>query len=186
MATSPCSPHDAVSRGKGKTRGTVGQTGHDKVKIISGGQIGVDRAALHVAIGQGLAYGGWCPKGGWAEDLTNPPGVLAFYPDLRETPDADPGQRTAWNVRDSDGLMVLTDIAGLGVSKGTLEAVRCAARLGRPHIIMDLDRDAAGRARNWLDNRGTDFAVCIAGPRESEAPGIYAKAKAFLEALFEH
>ena len=51
-----------------------------KLIIISGGQSGVDRAALDVAIARGIAYGGWCPKGGWAEDLAVPPGLLARYP----------------------------------------------------------------------------------------------------------
>jgi hypothetical protein len=95
MVVSPCSPHDAASRGERKTGEAVEQPEHDNVKVISGGQTGADRAALDVATEQGLAYGGWCPKGGWAEDLSDPPGVLALYPDLRETPDADPGQRTA-------------------------------------------------------------------------------------------
>ena len=36
--------------------------------IVSGGQTGVDRAALDVAIELGIPYRGWCPKGGWAED----------------------------------------------------------------------------------------------------------------------
>lgn len=36
------------------------------LKINSGGQTGVDRAALDAAIERGLLYGGWCPKGGWA------------------------------------------------------------------------------------------------------------------------
>lgn len=153
------------------------------LKIVSGGQSGVDRAALDAATAAGIPYGGWCPKGGWAEDFPEPPGVLAVYPGLRETPQATPEQRTAWNVRDSEALMVLADIAGLGVSKGTMQAVRCAARLGLPHLIVDLDRDAVGRARSWLGRR--DGPICIAGPRESEAPGIYAKALAFLSALLE-
>ena len=56
--------------------------------IVSGGQTGVDRAALDVAIELGIPYRGWCPKGGWAEDMPNPPGVLALYPDCarRRTP----------------------------------------------------------------------------------------------------
>jgi hypothetical protein len=62
--------------------------------IVSGGQTGVDRAALDVAIELGIPYRGWCPKGGWAEDMLNPPGVLILYPELRETQDADPRQRT--------------------------------------------------------------------------------------------
>ena len=56
------------------------------MKIISGGQTGVDRAALDVAIERGMDWGGWCPKGGWAEDFPEPPGLLAKYPHLKETP----------------------------------------------------------------------------------------------------
>src|SRR6478672_329462 len=77
--------------------------------IVSAGQTGVDRAALDVAIELGIAYRGWCPKGGWAEDRPSPPGVLALYPGLGETPHADPRQRTEWNVRDCDRLMVLVE-----------------------------------------------------------------------------
>ena len=82
------------------------------LKIVTGGQTGVDRAALDAAIELGIPYGGWCPKGGWAEDLPTPPGLLALYPNLRETPDADPAQRTAWNVRDSDRLLILVEFRG--------------------------------------------------------------------------
>src|SRR5215510_5032972 len=70
-------------------------------RIVSGGQSGADRAALDFAIARGLEYGGWCPKGGWAEGFPDPPGLIARYPNLRETPERDPKQRTEWNVRDS-------------------------------------------------------------------------------------
>jgi hypothetical protein len=56
------------------------------MKLICGGQSGVDRAVLDVAIERGIDYGGWCPKGGWAEDFPEPPGVLARYPALEATP----------------------------------------------------------------------------------------------------
>ena len=36
-------------------------------KIVSGGQTGVDRAALDFAIEAGLEHGGFCPKGRRAE-----------------------------------------------------------------------------------------------------------------------
>lgn len=154
-----------------------------RLKIISGGQTGVDRAALDAAIEIGSPYAGWCPKGGWAEDLPDPPGVLARYPDLVETADAAPEKRTARNVYDSDALMVLTDRAGLGASKGTALALRCAEERGKPHIAIDVDAsDALTQARAWLKARG-DGTLCIAGPRESEAPGIYAKARALLTML---
>jgi Circularly permutated YpsA SLOG family len=153
-------------------------------KIISGGQTGVDRAALNAAIATGTPYAGWCPKGGWAQDLPRPPGLLAAYPQLRETPLADPAQRTRWNVRDADRLMVLIDRAGLQVSSGTGVARDFAVELGKPHIVLDLD--AVGPlegARAWLDQEAGPSALCIAGPRESEAPGIYAKAYGFLREL---
>ena len=82
------------------------------MQLISGGQTGVDRAVLDVAVERGIAYGGWCPKGGWAEDFPKPPGLLAKYPQLRETPLADPAQRTEWNVRDADACMIVVDAGG--------------------------------------------------------------------------
>jgi hypothetical protein len=46
------------------------------IKIISGGQTGVDRAALDFALYSGIPCGGYCPKGRKAEDGTIPD----FYP----------------------------------------------------------------------------------------------------------
>jgi len=152
--------------------------------IVSGGQTGVDRAALDVAIELGIPYRGWCPKGGWAEDRPNPPGLLALYPELRETPEADPRQRTEWNVRDCDRLMVLVGRAGLTTSKGTAFALECAKTLTKPHIVIDIGAsDAEDLATDFLSQGQAPLALCIAGPRESEAPGIHATAKAFLSHL---
>jgi Circularly permutated YpsA SLOG family len=152
--------------------------------IVSGGQTGVDRAALDVAIELGIPYRGWCPKGGWAEDMPSPPGVLAMYAGLRETPEADPRQRTEWSVRDCDRLMVLVDCAGLSVSKGTAFALACAKSLAKPHIVVDVDAgNAAGLAAGFLGGGQGPLALCVGGPRESEAPGICAKARDFLRRL---
>jgi hypothetical protein len=157
---------------------------HAMLKIVSGGQTGVDRAALDEAVALGIPYGGWCPRGGWAEDLPDPPGLLALYPALRETPERDPGQRTEWNVRDADALLVLTDAAGLAASAGTGFAVACAKRLGRKLLILDVGNDGAvTQAWDWIEARDDPFSLCIGGPRESEAPGIYAQARTFLHAL---
>ena len=144
--------------------------------VISGGQTGPDRAALEAAIASGTPYGGWCPKGGWAEDSPEPPGVLARYPHLRETPSRQPEQRTDWNVRDSAALLVLVGQDGLGVSNGTARAVRHAEALDKAVGIVDVTAQDAVRSVQDFLMAFTGQAVCIAGPRESEAPGLQAAA----------
>jgi Circularly permutated YpsA SLOG family len=160
------------------------------MKLVSGGQTGVDRAVLDVAVERGIDYGGWCPKGGWAEDLPAPPGLLAKYPRLQTTPLADPAQRTDWNVRDADACMIVIAVGGLAVSKGTALAEELAHRYRKPLLIVDLsDPEPIEKASLWLRVQqrrvGADLALAIGGPRESEAPGIYAHATAFLHALID-
>ena len=145
------------------------------MKIVSGGQTGVDRAALDVALELGLDCGGWCPAGRRAED-----GVIdARYP-LIQTPSDHPAQRTEWNVRDSDATLLLT---GAGPSPGTALARDVARRLGRPVHTFSADAlPDVGAFRRWTQ-------VCrvrtlnVAGPRESESPGVYEKSRAVLRAL---
>ena len=73
-------------------------------RIVSGGQTGVDRAALDVALALSLLVGGWCPKGRLAEDGTIPD----RYP-LRETLEPDYETRTRRNVEDTDGTLTPDD-----------------------------------------------------------------------------
>jgi hypothetical protein len=158
------------------------------MKILSGGQSGVDRAALDAALACGMDYGGWCPKGGWAEDCPEPPGVLAKYPKLKETPSAEPAERTEWNVRDADACLILIDTAGLDASAGTKLASEHAHHYRKPLLIVNLPDSKTGeQAKLWLRvqqaKRGRDFKLAIGGPRESETPGIYLNALAFIEAL---
>jgi hypothetical protein len=160
------------------------------MKLLSGGQSGVDRAVLDVALARGIAYGGWCPKGGWAEDFPEPPGLLARYPQLVETPLAEPAQRTEWNVRDADASLIIVDAGGFAVSRGTALAREAAARYGKPLFVADLGAaDVVERAAAWLhaqrQNFGTNLTLAIGGPRESEAQGIYARAADFIGALLE-
>ena len=151
------------------------------IKIISGGQSGVDRSALDAAIASSIAYWGWCPKGGWAEDAPTPPGVLAQYPNLLETPGSHTEQRTEWNVRDSDAVLVLVDQRGAAISAGTLLAIEFAEQYGKPFLCLCLQDPARlGRAQEWLAKLESDRILNIAGPRESEAPGIYGEAQRFL------
>ena len=156
--------------------------------LISGGQSGVDRAALDAAIALDIAYRGWCPQGGWAEDFPAPPGLLELYPKLAETPLADPAQRTEWNVRDADACLIIVDVGGIDISGGTTLARELAHRYRKPLFVVDLAApDILKDASLWLRvqqaRHRADLKLAIGGPRESEAAGIYAKAKAFIETL---
>ena len=158
--------------------------------LISGGQSGVDRAALDAAIARDIAYCGWCPQGGWAEDFPAPPGLLERYPKLTETPLADPAQRTEWNVRDAEACLIIVDAGGIDISRGTALARELAHRYRKPLFVADLAApDILKDASLWLRvqqaRHGADLKLAIGGPRESEAAGIYAKAKAFIEALLD-
>lgn len=143
--------------------------------IHSGGQTGVDRAALDAARLHGFAYGGWCPRGRIAED-----GVLPGRYPLRETPSAAYGQRTRWNVRDCDGTLILHRD---GLSGGTLLTARYARFVGKPLLLIDLDKGVSVlRVTTWIDRCGIR-TLNVAGPRESQCPGIYAAALDYLRAL---
>ena len=72
-------------------------------KIISGGQTGVERAALDIALERGIPCGGWCLKGRIAEDGR----IDSRYP-LRETKRNYLWERTERNVKMSDGTLILT------------------------------------------------------------------------------
>ncbi len=148
------------------------------MKIISGGQTGVDRAALDVAIERGMSWGGWCPKGGWAEDFPDPPGLLSTYAGLRETPSSQPDQRTEWNVRDSDAILIITNREGLAISRGTRCAQEWSHHYDKPLLVVDVSRpQAAAEIAEWLRAQrqrfGEHLVLGIGGPRESEVPGIY-------------
>ena len=152
-------------------------------RIVTGGQTGADRAALDFAVRHGVPYGGWCPRGGWAEDRPRPPGLLADYPALRETATADPAERTALNVRDGDATLVVVDARVGGPSPGTSATLASARELGRPWRVIDVsDGRAPAQLRAFLDDLADDATLNVAGARESESPGLYARTGALLEA----
>ena len=141
-------------------------------KVVSGGQTGVDRAALDVALEHGIPCGGWCPKGRRAEDGS----ILSRYP-VTETPSVEYAQRTEWNVRDADGTLILTRGPATG---GTAFTIEVARRLGKPCLIIDLDESPmSSTVPAWADKNRIE-TLNIAGPRESTTPGIYERARRFL------
>ena len=140
--------------------------------MVSGGQTGVDRAALDVAIALGIPHGGWCPRGRRAEDGTVP----ARYT-LVEHASSDYAARTEANVVDSDATLILARGA---LGGGTALTRDVARRLGKPCLVVDLAASPDPCAvREWLAVH--DVGVLnVAGPRESQRAGIGDEARAFL------
>jgi hypothetical protein len=146
-------------------------------QIISGGQTGVDRAALDAALELGLPCGGWCPKGRRAEDGRIP----QRYP-LQETSSTAYPQRTALNVRHSDGTLVL--IRGRP-DRGTTLTVQLARRYHKPFLLVDLEETSdPAEVAKWVEAHQVRV-LNVAGPRESSSPGIGQVAARFLRWLFK-
>ena len=141
-------------------------------KIISGGQTGVDRAALDTVLASGIPTGGWCPRGRRAEDGPLEP----RYP-LQETHSRNYADRTERNILDSDGTLILTRRK---IKGGTALTRRMARFHQKPLLIVDSsDEMDFHPVLKW----GRTFQVKtlnVAGPRESEEPGIYQEAVDFL------
>jgi uncharacterized protein len=157
--------------------GSAAATTRRHLEVWSGGQGGVDRAALDVALELGLPLGGWVPRGRLAEDGPVP----ARYAQLREADSSDYAVRTRLNVQESDATVVLRVGRAAG---GTLGTVNAARRLHRPLLEIDLDREApreaAAAIRGWLEGLlpgPRAIRLNVAGPRASEAPRSYALAR---------
>jgi hypothetical protein len=149
--------------------------------IVSGGQTGVDRAALDAAIELGIPHRGWCPKGRKAED-----GVIPNHYQLRETVGSDYAERTRRNVEDSDATLILTLSPTISPSNdlqlrgGTLLTWSCCEQLARPVLVIRLQRPGPDkRIQEWLSQNRVSV-LNIAGPRASKHPGLYQTAKAYL------
>jgi len=144
-------------------------------KIISGGQTGVNRAALDVAIEFGIPCGGWCPKGRKAEDGPIDP----KYP-LKETKSQEYQFRTEANVIEADGTLILTIGKPTG---GTAYTAQMAFKYRKPHLVVDLKKKIKPKVvLDWAEDHKIRV-LNVAGPRESKNPGIYEKAKRFLQTI---
>ena len=156
-------------------------------KIVSGGQTGVDRAALDAAINMGFSYGGWCPKGRIDERGVIPEKydqlmeIKGEFGSEKENYDT----RTKLNIRDSDGTLIIVPSLPLSdqIKDGTLLTIAEVSSRGKPFFLIGLSaEDNITTCVEWLKDK--DFRILnIAGPRESTCEGIYQASLDFLNTL---
>jgi len=148
-------------------------------KIVSGGQTGADRAALDFAMEYGFEHGGWAPEGRKAED-----GAIPQRYNLRELKDGDYADRTARNVVDADGTLIVSHGELTG---GSLLTWVVAEKNKKPVLHIDMKKllafDAAIDIHEWIEVH--DIKVLnVAGSRESKDPDIYRATRDLLETVF--
>jgi hypothetical protein len=145
--------------------------------LVSGGQTGVDRAALDVALELGIPCGGWCPRGRRAEDGRIP----ARFP-VKECTSRNYAVRTRRNVEESDGTLILSRGKLTG---GTALTESIARQMGKPWLVIDLVAEFDARpVEEWIvENRIRTLNV--AGPRESQQIGIFDQASEYLRQVIK-
>lgn len=147
-------------------------------KVISGAQTGADRAALRVALELGMECGGWCPKGRRSEA-----GAIPECFPVKETPSANYEERTRWNVRDSDGTLLLLRGA-VRKGSGTAFTIAMARKMKKPFFCADPFEATPDQARAWIEAEKIEV-LNVAGPRESGCPGLEEASALFLHRLLE-
>ncbi len=147
------------------------------LKIISGGQTGVDRAALDAAINKQLEHGGWCPRGRLAED-----GYINDKYKLQQTRSANYSVRTRKNVEIADGTLIIYQRQLSGGSRLTRDI---AEQLNKPCLLIDVKSEfCVEQICKWLSNYSI-ATLNIAGPRASNKPEIYEQSRQIIERLIE-
>ena len=134
-----------------------------QVKIISGGQTGVDRAALDAALKYGIDCNGWCPAGR-LDELGRIP---ARYP-VRELEHGGFTERTLQNVKDSDGTVIIYPGK---LSGGTEQTVRFCVEQQRPNELIDVSKSSTEDAARLIAEfvyKHKIHILNVAGPRQSE------------------
>jgi hypothetical protein len=151
------------------------------VKIISGGQTGVDRAALDIAIKHRIDCGGWCPTG----RLDEVGRIPDRYP-LKELEHGGFTERTLQNVKDSAGTVIIYSGKLCG---GTEQTLRFCVEQQRPHELIDASKisteEAARSIANLVRKHKIDI-LNVAGLRQSEWPEGYDYTHRALDIFLAH
>ena len=135
--------------------------------LISGGQTGLDRAAMDAALEAGISLKGYCPKGRMAEDGT----IDLKYP-LTEIHSDSYNKRTRRNVVLVDSVLIVVKSTP---DAGTALTIRLAKKLQKPLKIVVLEQNNKAEEEILESIKTPCRKILIAGPRESNEAGIYSQ-----------
>lgn len=149
--------------------------------IVSGGQTGVDRAALDAALQLGLKTWGFAPRGLGAED-----GVIDPKYGLEEMHSPRYPPRTEANVKSSNATLIITGSNQIG--RGTELTIRMCRKHRKPYLHLNseviykgnLDRVSIIDGMRQFLERYDVVLLNVAGTRASVDPNIYSMTKSFL------
>jgi hypothetical protein len=149
-------------------------------KLVSGGQTGVERTALDVALERDIPIGGWCARDRLADDGT----LSAAYQPLTELPSEGANRRVHWNIRDSDATLFLS----WGNSRASWYPGWLCQAYRKPFFSIDLADEetlpeAISKAREWVAGNLSGRALYVTGPREDQVPGISERTRRILHAI---
>jgi hypothetical protein len=148
------------------------------LKILSGGQTGVDQAALRAARAAGLETGGWAPLG-WETEAGPAPWLAEFGLVVCSEPGYPP--RTRANVEGSDGTIWFGAISSRGYRTTHDAALRHS--MAYPFLIVYEGSTKPSEVVAWI--RSKEIRVLnVAGNRESGNPGIGERTERFLVNVF--
>lgn len=154
------------------------------IEVVSGGQTGVDQAGLKIAKEMGHTIGGWCPKGGLDE---NGFCVLEVYPEMQEASTSNPDERTKLNIEHSDGTLIIVPNMPLPdkIKDGTRLTIEYAEEQRKPTLIISISQKdvAIDQILAWIEKNDIK-RLNIAGPRESNWPGIHEESCLLFQELF--
>ncbi len=149
----------------------------DKIKIISGGQTGVDQGALDFALDHGYECGGFCPRGRKSEK-----GIIPYRYPVSEIESEEYIDRTKRNILESDGTLVIRDT--IEIQGGVLDTIQLCTQFSKPYFIVNISEEYNNEeVIKWISFNKIK-TLNIAGNRESINPGLRGKTYLYLIDLF--
>lgn len=148
-----------------------------QLTIISGGQTGVDRAALDFALAHGIRHGGWCPRWRLADD-----GQIPERYNLIEHDSEGYSGRTLANVQDADATLL---VSRGKLTPGTKLTLKFARELGKPHFMLNLAEKMPWPklVQGWIETNAI-HRLNVAGASEGKRPSIYSETMRLFERIF--